>query len=154
MTDIAADDIKYDRLLWLAAGLSAIAGIVHLVVSPQYLDLWWGYGFFFICAGVAQIAYALAIFVRPLMAESAEPFDDARSSAMRKVYLAGAAGNAAIIALYIITRTVGIPLVGPAANIVEPVTPVSLMTTAAELILVVILLRLARQSAASDVGAS
>jgi len=121
-----------------------------LVVGPGYLSLWWGYGFFFICAGVAQIAYALAIFVQPRMFPVAESSENELYAVMPAVCLAGAAGNAAIIALYAVTRTAGVPSVGPAANIALPLTPVSVVTTAAELIGVGILLSLARRSTRSD----
>ena len=146
MERVAADEGKLDRALWLAAALSLTAGIVHLFVSPGYLVEWWGYGFFFIWAGLAQIAYALTIFVLPWMSDTAGTHGNEPRATMRVVYLIGAGGNAAIIALYIITRTVGIPFVGPSAGAIEPMTPISVITTAAELILVGVLLWLARQS--------
>ena len=146
MEHVAVDKVRIDRFLWPAAGLSLAAGIVHLIVSPAYLQQWWGYGFFFIWAGMIQIAYALAIFLQPWMYDSSGPSDSVPRRVMRGVYLLGAAGNAAVVTLYIITRTAGIPFVGPGAGTVEPVTPLSVATTAAELVLVGILLGLARQA--------
>lgn len=150
MTSSEANDVSSSRLQWLAAGLSMLAGIVHFLVSGQYLSVWWGYGFFFICAGISQIAYAPAIFVQPLMYPAAGPGDSGHRAVMRRFHLAGAVGNAAIIGLYIITRTVGIPAVGPAAHVVDSVTLLSLATTAAEVVLVAILLQLARRSVPGD----
>ena len=147
MERVAIDEGKLDRALWLAAGLSLTAGLIHLFVSVEHFAEWWGYGLFLVWAGLAQIAYALTIFVLPLMSDTADTHGNGPRTTMRVVYLIGAGGNAAVIALYIITRTVGIPFVGPSAGAVEPMTPFSVVTTAAELILVGVLLWLARQNA-------
>ena len=147
MERVAIDEGKLDRALWLAAGLSLTAGLIHLFVSVEHFAEWWGYGLFLVWAGLAQIAYALTIFVLPWLSDTAGTHGNGPRTTMRVVYLIGAAGNAAIITLYIITRTAGIPFVGPSAGGVEPMTPLSVITTAAELILVGVLLWLARQSA-------
>jgi hypothetical protein len=145
MEHVAMDRVRVDRFLWLASGISVAVGIVHLLVSPEYFGEWWGYGFFFIYAGLIQIAYALAIFVQPSLQDPADAAPNGPHSVMPAVYRGGAVGNLAIIALYIVTRTVGIPFLGPDAGAVEPVTLVSVMATGAELILVIVLLKLARQ---------
>jgi hypothetical protein len=145
MSSVTADDVRSSRLLWVAAALSAVAGVIHWVVSPAYLRQWWGYGYFFIWAGVLQMGFAFIIFLLPWLYASSGVSPSRQAAVARSVYLLGALGNAAIIALYIVTRTLGVPFVGPAANIVLPVTPVSVIATAAELVLVVILLMLARQ---------
>ena len=49
--------------------------------------------------------------------------------------------NTAIIALYALTRTVGIPLLGPEAGTVEAVAPIDLLSKALELLLVLVLWR-------------
>jgi hypothetical protein len=145
MRSIGANEVRFGRLLWIAAGLSAVAGVIHWVVSPAYLRQWWGYGYFFIWAGVLQMAYAFAIFLLPWLYTSAVVSRDREAAVMHSVYLLGALGNGAIVALYIVTRTLGVPFVGPSANIVLPITPASVIATAAELVLIAILLSLARQ---------
>jgi hypothetical protein len=142
---MAADQVRYNRLVWVAAALSSVAGVIHWVVSPEYLRLWWGYGYFFIWAGILQMGYAFAIFLLPLLYASSGGYDSREAVVMRWVYLLGAAGNAAIIVLYVVTRTLGVPLAGPAANVVLPLTPASVVATVAEIILVALLLILARQ---------
>lgn len=142
MERVAADEVRVSRLLWTAAGLSFLAGLVHWIVTPEYLSQWWGYGYFFIWAGLSQMAYAFAIFLLPWF----YPAGARRAANMRAVYLLGAGGNAAIIGLYIVTRTLGVPFVGPAANVVLPVTARGLIATASEVILVVLLIILARQA--------
>lgn len=141
MERVTAHEVKANRLLWPAAGLSFVAGTMHWLVSPEYLSQWWGYGYFFIVAGVLQMAYAFAIFLLPWV----YPPESQKPSVMRDIYLLGVAGNAAIILLYLITRTLGVPFVGPAANVVLPVTARGAITTGAELILVALLIVLSRQ---------
>lgn len=144
------DGTRANRLLWPAAGLSFIAGLMHWLVSPEYLGQWWGYGYFFIVAGVLQMVYAFAIFLLPWV----YPPETQKPSVMRDIYLLGVAGNAAIILLFIITRTLGVPFVGPAASVVLPVTARGALTTAAELVLVALLIALSRQQQVRRAGAS
>ena len=63
--------------------------------------------------------------------------------------MAGLLGNGAIVGLYLVTRTVGIPLLGPAAGVVEAVGWGDLVSKFAELGLIVCLLRLLRANRVS-----
>ena len=85
------------RVLYAAAALSLLAALIHLWVTPEHFEEWWGYGAFFLVAALAQALYAPLVVVWPT----------------RIVLLAGIAGNLAIVVLYLLTRTVGIPLFGP-----------------------------------------
>lgn len=142
MERVAVDKVRFNRLLWLAAGLSFVAGLIHWIVTPEYLSQWWGYGYFFIWAGLSQMVFGFAIFLLPAFA----PADARRGAIMRTLLFVGAVGNTAIILLYVVTRTLGVPFVGPAANVILPVTARSLIATASEVILVVLLIILARQA--------
>ncbi len=104
------------RTLYAAAALSLLAALIHLWVTPEHFGEWWGYGAFFLVAAAAQVLYAPLVLVRPT----------------RMVLLGGIAGNLAIVALYLLTRTVGIPLFGPGAGEVEGVGFVDLCATASE----------------------
>ena len=44
-----------ERTLYAAATLSLLAGLIHLWVTPEHFEEWWGYGAFFLVAGAAQI---------------------------------------------------------------------------------------------------
>ncbi len=57
------------------------------------------------------------------------------------LYLLGITGNLAIAGLWLVTRTVGIPLFGPHAGEVEEVGVADLFATTSELALVVALVR-------------
>ncbi len=93
-----------------------MAGLLHLWVTPEHFEEWWGYGAFFVVAGAAQILYAPIVVLLPT----------------RIVLLGGIAGNLAIVGLYLLTRTVGIPFFGPGAGEVEGFGFVDVCATASE----------------------
>jgi hypothetical protein len=84
--------------------LSAGAAAIHFAAAGSHFQEWWAFGVFFVGSGVAQLAWALVAVRSPSPA----------------VWRAGMLGNAAIVALWILTRTVGAP-VGPDAYTPEPV---------------------------------
>jgi hypothetical protein len=120
-------DWTASNTLLLAIVLSAIAAGVHMLASPQHYEEWWGYGLFFIVAAAAQALYAIALVLRPLT---------------RRLVLVGIWGNVAIIVLWLITRTVGIPLFGPEAGVVEEISTIDTVSKVVEVALIVCLWRL------------
>lgn len=110
----------------VAALLSAGAGYVHLVYMQDHWRDWWAYGAFFLATGVFQLLYG------PLLLRWANA----------PVVLLGIAGNLAIVAMYVLSRTDGVPL-GPHARVKEAAGAVDATTTAAEILLVALLLALA-----------
>jgi len=112
------------RLLYAAATLSLIAALIHIWVMPEHAAEWWGYGLFFLTAAIGQALYSIAVLCTP----------------RRSIVLLGIVGNLAIIALYLVTRTVGIPFFGPNAGEREAVGPLDLGSKVIELALVVVLL--------------
>src|SRR5215212_6490969 len=100
-------------LLYSAVGLSLVAALIHLWVTPEHFGEWWGYGTFMLVSFVAQAIYAVALLVRPRW-----PL----------LLLAGASGNLAIIGMWVVSRTVGIPL-GPAVGEVEGMGALDLIST-------------------------
>src|SRR5215212_4296850 len=71
--------------------LSAGAATIHLAAASSHFREWWAFGVFFVGSGVAQLVWAL------LTVRSPTPI----------VWWSGVLGNAAIIALWVLTRTVG-----------------------------------------------
>ena len=106
-----------------AAALSLLAAAIHLWVVPEHLEEWWGYGAFFAACALAQGLYALGLLRRP-----SRPF-----------LLLGVAGNLAVVILWLVTRTTGIPLLGPHAGEIEGVGVLDLACTLAEVCIVVAL---------------
>jgi hypothetical protein len=121
-------------MAWLAAPaaatLSLLAAWSHFAYMFEHFRDWWAYGLFFLAMGVGQGLFAAALLRRP----------------RHGVVLAGLAGNLAIVGMYILSRTSGIPL-GPHTGVVERAYPGDLITTAGEIALVVLLLVLAGSTA-------
>jgi hypothetical protein len=110
-------------LLYSAVALSSAAALIHLLVTPGHFGEWWGYGAFMLAAFVAQAIYAAALLVWP---------------GWKLLLLAGVIGNLAIIGMWAVSRTVGIPL-GPETGEVEGIGVLDLVCTASEATLVVVL---------------
>lgn len=117
--------------LGYAAGLSAGAGVIHLMVTREHFEHWFGYGLFFLIVGSVQIAYALLLGWRP----------------SPQVFQLGVVGHLLILLLYISTRTIGIPFFGPDAWEVEPVSITDLVSKIGEGILMVLLVKLWKEGA-------
>ena len=134
------------RLIKAAAFLSISAAFIHSYVVPEHLREWWGYGTFFIAATVLQALYGIIILMQPWLYERDGSLK-ARSAGYEKLlYLLGIFGNAAVIGLYIITRTMGMPLFGPEAGKVEPVTLIGIASKITEVLTIVCLVHLYRKA--------
>lgn len=107
-------------LVVLAAAATVVAGIVHLVVMPEHFEESVLYGSFFLVLAAGQATYAWCLLVSP----------------SRPVLAAGVLGNSAVVALWLVTRTVGLPF-GPFAGEVEAVGPLDLLAVTAELTMIV-----------------
>lgn len=108
-----------------AAALSLVAALIHLWVAPGHFQVWWGYGSFFLAAASAQGLLAVVLLRWPGWAPC----------------LAGVLGNLAVVALYVVTRTSGVPF-GPHATRAEEAGVLDMTATAVELATVVFLLSL------------
>jgi uncharacterized membrane protein YdcZ (DUF606 family) len=113
-----------------AAGLALASSAVHAGLVQEHLREWWGYGAFFVVASIAQGIFGLLLLALP-----ERPHWEAQAWRhwRRRLYLAGIAGNLAMVALYVVTRTSGIPWLGPEAGSVESVAAIDLLSKAAEL---------------------
>jgi hypothetical protein len=99
------DQTTVRRLLLRGAAItSTVAAIIHFAVSGEHFQEYWGFGVFMLVAAWLQLAWAVGVAVRP----------------SRPVLAAGAVLNAAVIAAYLVTRTVG-DVIGPTPHEVEPV---------------------------------
>jgi hypothetical protein len=109
--------------LYAAAMLSWAAALIHLLAMPKHFEEWWGYGTFFLVTAAFQALYGLFLLRRPGVS----------------VLLLGIVANAAIVVLWLVTRTASIPFFGPHAGEVEAVGVLDLAATAAELSLIIVL---------------
>lgn len=115
-------------LLPLVALSSIAAAGVHYVVMPDHFEESALYGTFFLVAATSQLVYAVYLLVRP----------------SRALLAAGAIGNLAIVALWLMTRLVGIPL-GPAAGSTESFGGLDILAAIFELTTAVAALALIRK---------
>jgi hypothetical protein len=119
---------------WLAAAAAALLSLgaawVHLAYWESHWREWWGYGMFFLATGAAQALFAPAIVRWP----------------RRWLLLAGVAGNLAIVGTYVLSRTQGVPI-GTHAGVAERAGAADLATTAAEIVLVGVLLAMVGRTA-------
>ena len=111
--------------LWVqgAAALSLAAGLIHMLATPPYFALWVGYGLFFAVAVTAQLAYAVLLWTYHTLWQD-RPH--------RAWLWAGIVSNGLIIGLWLLTRTVGIPVFGPQAWQVQPVGVLDLLSVVFE----------------------
>jgi hypothetical protein len=100
----------------LVAIAGAAAAAVHFVVMPEHFEEATIYGMFFAVAATSQLLYSALLLIRP----------------SRALVCAGAIGNIAIIALWLVTRTIGIPL-GPGAGSVEELGGLDVLATIFEI---------------------
>jgi hypothetical protein len=107
--------VPLDSRLVVAAAASAGAAAIHFAVISEHFDEYWLFGLFFLGSGVAQLLWATAVIFRP----------------ERAVVVIGALGNAAIIVLWVVSRTSGLPL-GPDSGTAEAVGIADVAATALE----------------------
>src|SRR5262245_5104105 len=83
-------------LLILAALTVQGAAVIHLAAAPMHFEEYLPFGIFFIAAALGQTALAIAIVATP----------------SRRLLLGAILANLAVIWLYVVSRTIGIPI-GP-----------------------------------------
>ena len=83
--------------MWLIAGLSAGAAAIHLAAAPIHVEELGDLGLTFYWAALIQAVFAVIVLTRAVS---------------RRVAWAGIAANAAFIAAWVVTRTIGWPMLG------------------------------------------
>ena len=126
MTDQAARPVPGDRavpaqrvVLTGLAMLSVLAAVIHFAVAGSHFQEYWLFGVFMLGVAWLQLGWAAAALFRPT----------------RLLVSSGAVLNAAVIVIYILTRTVG-DIVGPYPGEAEPAGFGDLLCTAAEAVIV------------------
>ena len=103
------------RLVHACAGLVFFAGAIHAAVIIDHFAEYWLFGAFFAFVATAQFVWAARVVSAP----------------RRWMLVAGIAGNLALVALWLASRTWGLP-VGPAAGRPEPVGLMDVIATVSE----------------------
>ena len=123
------DSYAQESIATLAAVLSVAAAAIHFAILGEHFAEFWLYGVFFAVVAWSQLAWAMFILRKPA----------------RWLYWVGAAGNAAVIAIWAVTRTAGVP-VGPIAGEVEAMGFSDALTTVFEMLIVLACLALAMRT--------
>jgi hypothetical protein len=114
---VGLDPVRARYLPLAVIGSTAAAG-VHAAVGPAHFREQVLFGLFFAGAALAQIAWSMAMVVRP----------------GRSLLMAAVVGNSAVLALWATTRTIGLPGLLPNP---ESVGPWDLFCAAWELLVVI-----------------
>jgi peptidoglycan/LPS O-acetylase OafA/YrhL len=114
------------RIINWTAVLSILALVAHAVDAPDHLTEWWGYGAFFVTVAAFQFFYGLALFLRPWRYDEDGNVRPNADLYGRPYFILGTALTTAIIIVYVVTRTTGMPFLGADA-VAEPVTALSLL---------------------------
>lgn len=110
--------------LRLAAALFLLGpALIHIAVVPEHLATYLPYGIFLLAVGLAQLVLAAAVLLRP----------------SPPLLIGGAAGMLAVVGVWILSRTAGMPF-GPTAWYQEAIGLPDLFTSLMELVAAVLLL--------------
>src|SRR5207237_9425928 len=106
-----------------------VSGGVHGLITPQHFQEWWGYGVFFAVATLAMLVLGLA-----LVTDAIDPryFPGDVIRVRRLMYAAGLAGVVLLVGMYVVSRTIGIP-VGPGTGHIEPIGTADVVAKIVEL---------------------
>src|SRR5215472_5601762 len=107
-----------------AALLILGAAAIHFAVAPEHFEEYLPYGLLFAGLGLTQLCLALAVLIAP----------------GRRLYAIASAGMVAVIAIWLASRTVGLPF-GPDLGKPERVGLTDLLATLIEVIAVLVLWR-------------
>lgn len=107
------------------AALPFVVGpaVIHVAVVPDHLAEYTLYGISLLAVGLAQLALASAVFLRP----------------SPSVLVGGAAAMLAVVGVWILSRTAGMPI-GPTAWYREPIGLPDLFASLMEIVSAVLLL--------------
>jgi hypothetical protein len=100
-------DVQFEPRAWLvrATVLAGSLGIIHVLATPLYFGQWLGYGIAFVAIAVLQVMHSMVLAV---------------NQPRRVFFWVGIVGNALIIVVWLVTRTVGVPM-GPMMGEVLPI---------------------------------
>jgi len=113
-TPVIADAIR------IVAWLSIAAGLIHAMATVDHFGHWWAYGVFFVVLTYGQVLWGVMLL---------------RGSGADRALLIGAIANLAIVAAWLFSRTIVVPL-GPEASTTEPFGVMDIAVTLDQLVLI------------------
>lgn len=135
---------------WVAI-VSLVAALLNVLTATEIMNEWWLYGaLFFLVAGF-EAFYMFILLFAPWQYDDTGAQQARLESRGVVFYVLGILGLAATIALYIVTRTTGLPFLGPSAQAFHAIRPLDLVTRAVEVILIVLLVMLIQRRRQGEV---
>lgn len=111
---------QFADALRIAAWLSIAAGLIHAIAMIDHFSHYWLFGVFFLVLTYGQVLWGIALL---------------RGRATDRMLRSGALANLAIVAIWLVSRTAGLPF-GPNAGDPEAVGPMDVAATLDQLVLV------------------
>lgn len=112
-----------EELTIVVALLMLASSLIHAAVTAGHFAEYWLFGVLFVVVSVAQAMWTAQVYSKPLNA---------------RLLAAGAAGNIALVSVWAITRTTGLPF-GPHPNEPEPIGPADTMAVVDEVLTVLVI---------------
>ena len=140
--------IHYLRLRHWAAGLAICAIAAHALAAPDHLREWWGFSAFFVIIGAFQLFYGFALLAQPWRYDESGNLRPDADRYGRHYYLLGLVLSALLLLAYVVSRTTGLPFLGPDAR-PRPVTLLGLAPVVQNVPLLLCLLFLLRRNQTS-----
>jgi len=129
------DERMPGQSLWLLVLATVVAAVVHAMVAPEHFEESALYGGFFLATTVAGLGYAVWVLSRPT----------------RTLYVAAVIANVSIVALWLTTRLIEVP-VGPGVGETEPFGTLDIVASSAEVLCVVAAVVLLRTAVKKGTG--
>ncbi len=107
-----------------AVAVSIAAGVIHGVAMVDHVDHYWLYGVFFVLVTYGQVLWGIWMYRHP---------ED------RRVLVAGAVGNLAVVGVWLWSRSIGVPI-GPESWQAERSGAMDIMATLDELVIAALVL--------------
>jgi hypothetical protein len=108
--------------LLIACGLTWGAGLIHVQAAVDHWDEYWLYALFFAVLAVAQLVWGVALYRSP----------------GRGLLVAGAVGSLMVVALWVVSRTSGLPI-GPEPGSPEAIGVLDSVASADEIALALLI---------------
>jgi hypothetical protein len=112
----------------VVAWLSIAAGAIHAIATIDHFSHWWLYGFFFLALTYGQVLWGIALLRNPVSDRNLTH---------------GAIANLAIVAVWLCSRTLGVPI-GPDGGRTEAVGVMDVAATLDQLVLAVMIAMIVR----------
>lgn len=124
----AAECRSSEDALFVAGTLAAVAGLIHVKAMADHAAHYWLFGVLFGVVACAQIGWGVWLWRRP-MSDLA--------------LIGGAAGTLVVVVVWLVSRTVGLPI-GPWAGEAEAIGVSDAIATLAEIVLVAVVFAIVR----------